>query len=81
MKNSSFSRFIKRLFKSRRKAPARNGTPRVHVMLRPLTVGLRVDTTLQARPGRLTEVSQLIWIAPAQSAGSVKTLKVVLHPN
>jgi hypothetical protein len=81
MKVFNFSRFIKRFFKIRREAPARNETSRVHVTLRPLTVGLRVDTTHQVSPDRITEVSQMIWISPARSAESVKTLKVVLHSN
>jgi len=47
----------------------------------PLTVGLRVDMSIPSGEGKETRASQLIWVSPAGTSRSVKSLRVLLLPN
>jgi hypothetical protein len=80
MKCSAFNRFLRDLL-STTSGRQQNGPTERRLNIRPLSVGLRIDTKLRASTEHEPEVSQLIWVSPARSPESVKVLKVLLHPN
>jgi len=81
MKNLNLRRFLKGLCHSKREVPSRTESSRVHLSVRPLTVGLRVDTTVRTGPETYAEVSQMIWVSPGPNPESVGILKCHVLPN
>jgi hypothetical protein len=50
-------------------------------LVAPLTVGLRIDTSVPTGAGKETTVTKFIWVSPAGSSRQVRSLRVLLMPN
>lgn len=69
------------LFQKKREATDSNGAGLRAVRVAPLTVGLRVHSSLPTGRGRAADTTHFIWVSPQGSNPPENALKVLLSPN
>jgi hypothetical protein len=81
MKCTALSKIWKGLYKNQKQSnPSALQTGQIP-LIAPLSVGLRIDSSIPTGAGKETAVTKFVWVSPAGSCRQVRSLRVLLIPN